>query len=295
MRGRLPRSSRRPTIRRSQAARARRRRYARSRRASSRFRTTAATRATPTSDARSSCGTSSRRRSSRSTPKRWCLSGRGLRRLSRLFRGGRRARRSGAARGRRLRRPHERGARVFDAGLLRRSAALDVHPLSRRRSRAAHLPRARASGRLREGRHVVQRVVRGRRRGGGPRALAQGAAGRARRRGSSPPTPRGRSGCAANFARSSARRATACRPSMRSDLTDDAKRAQKAAGVRRDARAITSGSRPSGTARRSSTAGSPTAPTMPASSRRASTPTGSGSSRRCSRRRAATCRASTHG
>ena len=88
-----------------------------------------------------------------------------LRELSRLLCRSRRAGRGGAARGRRGRRLHRRCAGVFHARLLRRSHALDVHPLSRHRDRAAHLPRAGAPGRLRQGRHGLQRVLRGRGRG----------------------------------------------------------------------------------------------------------------------------------
>ena len=101
------------------------------------------------------------------------LSGRRLRRLPRLFRRSRRARRSGAPRRRRRRRAHVRHSRVLDAGIFRRSRAVDVRPVPGSRARPAHLPRARASGRLREGRHVVQRVVRRRGGGGGRRALAR--------------------------------------------------------------------------------------------------------------------------
>ena len=74
---------------------------------------------------------------------------------------------------RRRRRASVRHPGVLDPGLFRRPGAVDVRPLPRGRARTAHLPRARAPGRLCEGRHVVQRVVRRRGGGGGDRALAR--------------------------------------------------------------------------------------------------------------------------
>ena len=103
------------------------------------------------------------------------LPGRRLRQLSRLFQRERGARRSGAAQGGGRRRVRQRRARVFDARLFRRSRCCRRSCAGRRPKSRAGVPRARAPGRLREGRHAVQRVVRGRRRGGRRRALARGA------------------------------------------------------------------------------------------------------------------------
>ena len=113
--------------------------------------------------------------------RQWCFPVAGCVAYRGLFRRSRRARRSGPARGRRLRRPCRRCSRLFDARLFRRSGVVDFHPLSRCRACAPRLSRARASARLREGRHLVQRILCGRGRGGGPCALADGAKGQPRR------------------------------------------------------------------------------------------------------------------
>ncbi len=108
------------------------------------------------------------------------LPGRRLRQLPGLLRTGRRrrVRRRAARRG--LRRVRLRRAGVLDARLVRRPGAQHLHPLSRRGTGAAHLPRACAPARLREGRHDVQRVLRDRGRGGRRPALARAARRRAR-------------------------------------------------------------------------------------------------------------------
>ena len=90
-------------------------------------------------------------------------------------------------RGRRARRRRLPGAGVFDARpaadrrLARRPAAQHLHRLSGRRARAADLPRARAPGGVRAGRHALQRVVREHGREDRRRALARRAAQRRRR------------------------------------------------------------------------------------------------------------------
>ena len=130
------------------------RRSARSRAASSRCPTTRATRATPTSAGRSSCGTCSPRRSFRSHrgsgafPSPGCVNYRGYFSENEA--------RDEAARlhaARATTYAVERRAGVFDAGLVRRSGAVHVRPLAGTRGRAAGLPRARAPGGLRQGRH----------------------------------------------------------------------------------------------------------------------------------------------
>ncbi len=134
-------------------------------------------------------------------------------------------------------------------------------------ARAPHLPRARAPGRLREGRHVVQRVVRGRRRGGGGRALARGgaatrsggrrAARRRHRRAATQPR---------RVPRADRRDARAARArSTRGPATDADKRAGKAAVFAADARRVRAVEGGVGRRRRHSTAGSPPAPTTRAS------------------------------
>ena len=138
----------------------------------------AATRATPTSGDPMSSGTSSRRPSSR------------CRRASGAFRS-RAASPIAATSPRRMRAPRQRAlpprATTCTSAACRpiRRSATSTTRCSRRSSAIArlgagpaHLPRARASGRLREGRHVVQRVVRRRGRGGRARALAGSAGAR---------------------------------------------------------------------------------------------------------------------
>ena len=83
---------------------------------------------------------------------------------------------AGAGEARRLRLS---GAGVFDARascrrrLAGRPAAQHLHRLSRRRAGPADLPRARAPGRVRAGRHAVQRILRQRGREDRRRALAR--------------------------------------------------------------------------------------------------------------------------
>ena len=126
---------------------------------------------------RSSCGTCSPRRELSLKPRQWCFPIAGCVSYRGYFNeAGARATKPRACsrRRRRIRRaacPRTRRSATSTIRCCRRSSA---SPTVERR--AAGVPRARAPGRVREGRHAVQRVVRRGGRGGGRRALARKAA-----------------------------------------------------------------------------------------------------------------------
>ena len=229
-------------------------------------------------------------------PRAVVLPGGRLRQLSRLLRRGGRQRRSRAPRGAGRRRPHRRRAGVFDARLVRRSAALDVHPLSghsRSRGSCSTSSRTRSCTSRTTRRSTSHSPPRSRRRAspaGSPRRRGR----RAMRRWS--PKRRGASDCATGSGSGCARPARSSTALYASDASDAEQRARKAAVFERMRAAYEAAK-----AGESGLAGydrwfaghDGRGRTTRASRPSRSTTTRCRRSGRCSRRKAATCRRST--